>query len=120
MAVFDPAAFGLPATDFASTLAPLDLGLPDLSFVGPAVSAPAPAVAGSFADSLQGIANSIVSAANTFYGTQAQLAQARAQSQITSAQAANAVAAARTGAPSPYVWLLGGLGVVALLIVTRK
>lgn len=73
-----------------------------------------------FLDSIQNIANSITGAARTYYQTQAELNALKAQSRIAQAQGANAVQAAQMGSPSPYLLLWGGLGLAALLVLTRK
>lgn len=117
----DPGALGWPTTDFGSSLQLPDILTPVPGMTGGGViAAPAPAMTGGFLDSLQQLANSITGAARTYYGTQAELAQAKAQAQIAQAQAGNAVVTARQGQPSSYLLLWGGLGLAALLILSRK
>lgn len=120
--VADPAGVGLPTPDFASSIQLPDVltPVPGIGVPGIGVSPPAPAIGGGLLDSFQSLANAITGAAKTYYGTQAELAQAQAQAKIAQAQAGNAVRVAQTGQPSSYLLLWGGLGLAALLILGRK
>lgn len=86
----------------------------------PAVGAVSAAGSTSFLDSLAQLAHNVTGAAQTYYQTQAQIEQAKAQAAIAKAQGRNLVATAQTGQPSSYLLLWGALGIGALLILTRK
>ena len=111
-------------TDPGGAFSNLDIGTsPDFTLVAP----PAPDVGAgstpggsSFLDSLAQLAHNVTGAAQTYYQTQAQIEQAKAQAAVARAQGRNLVATAQTGQPSSYLLLWGALGIGALLILTRK
>lgn len=95
--------------------------MPDNSIAKPVVTAPLTLTQdaqGNFITSLDTLANTIVHGAETYYGTQAQIEQAKYNAQIARAQGQNAVQVAKVGLPSPQVLLIGGLGIVALMLLT--
>lgn len=61
---------------------------------------------------------------NAYYGTRASIAQSKASEAIAKAQyrgdVLNANFQASTGLPSPGVLLMGGLGLAAILLLTRS
>lgn len=89
----------------------------------PAVTAPLNLSSGGSSDflsSLNQIANNITGTAKAYYGTQAQIEQAKAQAAIAKAQGQNAVQVASAGLPSPQLLLFGGLGLAAVLLLTKN
>lgn len=80
------------------------------------VTSPAPAVTGwSISKALQTGAD----LGSNFFKAQEQIFGAQASANLVKAQGQNAVAKAKTGNPSTYFLLIGGVAVVALL-VTKK
>lgn len=72
----------------------------------------------SLADRLQNASKVISDSINTYYGTKLQIAQQKAAYQQAKAQGANAVATAQSGLPSPTALVIGGVGLLALVILT--
>lgn len=75
---------------------------------------------GNFVASIDSIANAITHGVQTYYGTQAQIEQAKANAAISKAQGQNAVQVAQVGLPSPQLLLAAGVGIVALMLLTGK
>lgn len=55
-----------------------------------------------------------------YYGDQAAIARAKGLVPIANAQTANAVRVAGAGAPSPYFLIAAGVGVLALVLVSKR
>lgn len=86
------------------------------------ISAPVaiqPSGAGILSD-LGTLVHSATAPLTQFYADQAAIARAKGQTAIVNAQTANAVQAARAGQPSPYFLLAAGVGVLALVMASKR
>lgn len=115
---FDLSQLGSSGFDFTGGSAPSSF-----NFQLPQLSAPlniSPTPGGGWLSSINNVADTIVGGAKAYYGTQAQIEQAKAAAAVAKAQGQNAVQVAQAGLPSPQLLLFGGLGLMGLLILTRK
>lgn len=83
------------------------------------ISAPVAPV-GGFSDSLSALTRSVVGIAQSYYGTQALVEQAKANAAIAKAQGQNAVQVAQAGTPSTGLLLLGGGALLGLFLIMDK
>lgn len=74
----------------------------------------------SFSDAIKNVRDAVVEATTTYYQTRAEIDKAKAASATARAQAAGQIASARTGLPSPSMLIYAGLGLAAIVLITRK
>lgn len=74
----------------------------------------------SIGSAVSGFANDLTKAITGFYDAETAVNTAKANAAIAKARGQNAVATAQSGLPSPTLLLFGGLGLAALLIISKK
>lgn len=120
--------FSIPAVSVPADLSSLTLpsvgdvsssfNLPSLG--APSFSAPTLAMPQSITTDITGAIKSLGDVATSLFSTQAQIYQAQAAANVAKAQGQNAVQVAKAGLPSPQLLLFAGLGLAALLLVSKK